>query len=177
MIERKGIIEFKGKDVSVVGLDLREGNVAEDFIATDQNWNDISVLEFTKGNVRIIASVPSLDTSVCDRETRQFNQEASALSSEISIIVISMDLPFAQNRWCGAAGVDRVLVFSDHKSADFGIKYSVLLKEPRLLRRAVFIVDRENIIRYVAYMPTLKDEPNYGEVLAFARGILSGSNN
>lgn len=172
MIERKGIIQFKDRDVSIVGLDLEPGIDAQDFKVVDQNWQEINALQETRGKIRIIAAVPSLDTSVCDRETRRFNQEAAKLSDEIAILVISTDLPFAQARWCGAAGVDQVQVLSDHKYTDFGMKYSCLLSEPRILRRAVFIVDRQNVLRYADYMPQLSQEPNYAEVLETAKKLL-----
>lgn len=172
MIERKGIIQFKNRDVSIVGLDLETGVDAQDFRVVDQNWQEINALQETKGKLRIIASVPSLDTSVCDRETRRFNEEAAQLSEDIAILVISTDLPYAQARWCGAAGVDKVRVLSDHKYTDFGMKYACLLSEPRVLRRAVFIVDRHNILKYADYMPMLSQEPNYDEVLQAAKGLL-----
>ena len=168
MIERRGILQFKEKDVSVVGMDLQPGGDAPEFRATTLDWQEINALVATRGKVRIIAAMPSLETSVCDRETRRFNQEAAHLSRDITILVISTDLPFTQTRWCGAAGVDQVTVLSDHKYTEFGIKYSCLLSEPRILRRAVFIVDRTDILRYAAYMPALGVEPNYDEILKIA---------
>ena len=104
MIERKGIMVFKGRQVSLSGIDVTPGEKAKEFRVTRQDWSEISLLQFTKGKVRIIAAVPSLDTSVCDLETRRFNVEAAALDKDIAIVVVSMDLPFAQERWCGAAG-------------------------------------------------------------------------
>jgi len=172
MIERKGIIQFKNRDVSIVGLDLEPGIDAQDFRVINQDWQEVQALHETKGKLRIIASVPSLDTSVCNRETRRFNQEAANLSKDIAILVISTDLPFAQARWCGAAGVDKVLVLSDHKYTEFGMKYSCLLSEPRILRRAVFIVDQENILQYADYMSVLSQEPNYDEILQTAKKLL-----
>jgi thiol peroxidase len=172
MIERKDVVEFKGKLVSILGMDVVTGEKAKDFRVTKQDWSEISLLEATKGKVRIISSVLSLDTSVCDRETRRFNMEAAALGKDIAIVVISMDLPYAQERWCGAAGVDQVLVVSDHKYAEFGENYACLMVEPRILRRAVFIVDKHDVIRYAKYMPAPKVEPDYSEVLAEAKIIL-----
>ncbi len=172
-LERKGLIRFGDMDVTVVGPDLKPGDRAPEFTATTQDWKHIHVLEHTKGKVRVLAAVPSLDTPVCDRETRRFNQEAAALSDDIVIVVISADLPFAQKRWCGAAGVDQVLVVSDHMDMDFGEKYGTLMKEVRLLRRAVFVVDRDDNVVYADYMPALGDEPNYAEVLAAAREALA----
>jgi len=148
------------------------GQKAPDFTVVKQDWSVVKGLKDTKRKVRIIAAVPSLDTAVCDRETRKFNEEASKLSKNITIMVISADLPWAQKRWCGAAGVDQLTTYSDSLKADFGKKYGCLIKEGRVLRRAVFIVDRKRVVRYAAYMPALGDEPNYEEVLAAAREAL-----
>jgi thioredoxin-dependent peroxiredoxin len=170
--ENVGIFKFRGQAVTVPSQILKPGDVAPEFSVQTLEWAPFSGLANTPGKVRIIAAVPSLDTEVCDRETRRFNQETAALSKDIAILVISTDLPFAQKRWCGAAGVDQVIVLSDHMSADFGVKYGCLIKEARILRRAVFVVDRTAKITYAAYMPVLGEEPNYAEVLAAARAAL-----
>jgi thiol peroxidase len=170
--ERFGIVKFRGQAVTVLGPDLKPGDVAPEFSVQTLDWSPFNGLANTPGKVRIIAAVPSLDTEVCDRETRRFNQEAAALSKEIAILVISTDLPFAQKRWCGAAGVDQVTVLSDHMGTDFGTKYGCLIKEARILRRAAFVVDRAGKIIYSAYMPALGEEPNYAEVLAAAQTAL-----
>lgn len=172
MIERHGLIKFHGKEVSIQGKDLQVGDEAPEFSATNLDWEEINVLQNTAGKVRIIASVHSLDTEVCDRETRRFNQEAAQLSKDIVIITISADLPYAQKRWCGAAGIDQVMVISDYKWAAFGEKYACLLKEPRLLRRAVFVVDKNNKIRFVQYTPELGIEPDYKAVLSAAKAVI-----
>jgi len=173
MIERHGILKFHGKDVSIQGKDIQVGQPAPEFHAITQDWENIPLLENTKGKTRIIAAVPSLDTEVCDRETRKFNLEASQLSKEIVIIVISTDLPFTQKRWCGAAGIDQILVVSDHRDVEFGERYACLLKEPRILRRAVFVVSKKGIVTYVAYMPELGLEPDYKAVLNAAKATLA----
>ncbi len=170
--ERFGIIKFRGKEVTVLGPDLKPGDAAPEFSVQTLDWTSFNGLADTSGRVRIIAAVPSLDTEVCDRETRRFNQEAAALGKDIVILVISADLPFAQKRWCGASGVDQVTVLSDHMGADFGAKYGCLIKEARILRRAAFVVDRAGKITYAAYMPALGEEPNYAEVLAAAQAAL-----
>jgi thiol peroxidase len=170
--ERFGIIKFKGQDVTVLGKDLKPGDVAPEFTAQTLDWAPFKGLADTKGKVRILSAILSMETDVCDRETRRFNQEAAALGKDIIVLVISADLPFTQKRWCGAAGVDQVTALSDHMSADFGLKYGCLIKEARVLRRAVFVVDRVGKITYAAYMPALGDEPNYAEVLAAARAAL-----
>jgi len=172
-MERTGLIKFAGREMTVVGQDVTAGAAALEFIVQSQDWSSFPLLESTRGKIRIIAAVPSLDTSVCDRETRRFNLEAAALDESIRIIVISTDLPVAQKRWCGAAGVDQVMVVSDHMAAEFGEKYGCLMKEVRLLRRAIFIVDASDRVSYVAYMPTNGDEPDYPAVLAAARQLVT----
>ncbi|MBN1668077.1 MAG: thiol peroxidase [Anaerolineales bacterium] len=171
--KRKGLIQFAGQDVTVIGPDLEVGQQAPDFKVHAQDWSTFRGLADTSGKVRIIAAVPSLDTGVCDRETRRFNQAAAELSDQITILVISMDLPFAQKRWCGAAGVEQVQVLSDHRWAQFGKRYGCLIKEQRLLRRAVFVVDQDDKVVYVDYMAALGNEPDYEAVLAAARQALA----
>jgi len=171
-IERLGLIQLAGKDATVVGEDVKVGQIAPDFSAHALDWSVVHGLEDTKGKVRILAAVPSLDTATCDRETRRFNQEATNISKDIVIEVISTDLPYAQKRWCGAAGIDQVMVISDHYAAEFGEKYGCLIKERRTLRRAVFVIDGQDCVTYAAYMPALGEEPNYEEVLEAARAAL-----
>ena len=171
--ERFGIVKFKGQDVTVQGEDLKVGEAAPEFFVQSLEWAQFHGLADTAGKVRIISAVLSLETDVCDRETKRFNQEAAALSKDISILVVSTDLPYTQKRWCGAAGVDQVTVLSDHMSTDFGLKYGVLIKEARILRRAVFVVDRNGKLTYVAYMPALGDEPDYAKVLDAAKAALA----
>ncbi len=171
-IERKGLIKFAGVEQTVVGGDLKVGQKAPDFSIQKIDWSQAKALKETKGKVRIIASVPSLDTPVCDRETRRFNEEAAKLSQDVVVLVVSMDLPVAQKRWCGAAGVDQVLMVSDAARADFGKKYGTLMKAVRLLRRAVFVVNKKGVVTYTDYMPANGDEPRYDEVLDAARKAL-----
>ena len=171
--ERFGLIKVGGKDATIVGDDIQAGQTAPDFSAHANDWSVVRGLADTAGKVRIIAAVPSLDTDVCDRETRRFNQEAAALGSDIVIEVISTDLPYAQKRWCGAAGVEQVKTLSDHYAAEFGEKYGCLVKERRTLRRAVFVVGRNDKVAYAAYMPSLGEEPKYEEVLAAAKNALT----
>jgi thiol peroxidase len=170
--ERFGIIKFRGQAVTVLGPELRPGDVAPEFSVQTLDWSPYEGMANTAGKVRIITAVLSLDTEVCDRETRRFNQEAAAISKDIAILVISTDLPYAQKRWCGASSVDQVIVLSDHMDADFGTKYGCLIKEVRILRRATFVVNRVGRITYAAYLPALGDEPNYAEVLAAAQAAL-----
>jgi thiol peroxidase len=171
-IERSGIFNFHGDPVTVVGEDLRVGQMAPEFSVDAQDWTTLNALESTRGKVRIIGSLPSLSSPTCNRETRRFNQEASGLSADIVILMVSMDLPWTLREWCAAAGVDRVLALSDHRDGNFGEKYGVLLKEPRIHRRSIFVVDRPGKIIYANYMPVLSDEPNYEKVLSAARAAL-----
>jgi thiol peroxidase len=164
MAERPGVITMKGNPLTLVGQEVHVGDQAPDF---EVLANDLSpfTLSSLKGKVVIICSVPSLDTPTCDIETRWFNEEAANLGPNVMILTISMDLPFAQKRWCGAAGVDRVTTYSDHREAAFGQAYGVLIKELRLLARAVFVVDKAGTLQYLQVVKELANEPDYGEVL------------
>ena len=173
LMERTGIFQLAGKDATIVGNDIKASQAAPDFKVHALDWSIVNGLADTAGKVRILAAVPSLETDTCDRETRRFNQEASALGRDIVIEVVSTDLPYTQKRWCGAAAIEQVMVLSDHITAEFGEKYGCLIKERRILRRAVFVVDRQDIVVYAAYMPALGVEPNYEEVLAAARAALT----
>lgn len=169
MLERKGIIQFRGKSVTVVGEDIQTGQQAPSFKAQMLDWSCIDLLKLTRGKIRIIASVSSIDTEVCDREARRFNKEAAGFSKDFSIILISTDLPYAQNRWGVSEGIDQVILASDHLKTSFGKRYGCLLKEPRVLRRAMFVVDRKYRVVYVDYMKSLSDEPDYESVFEAAR--------
>jgi len=173
-VERKGLLKVGGKDATVIGSDVKVGEAAPDFTVHTNDWELMRGIADTAGKVRILAAVPSLDTSVCDRETRRFNQEAASLGDAIVIEVISTDLPYAQKRWCGAAGVDKVMTLSDHMNGEFGEKYGALVKERRTLRRSVFVVDRAGKLVYVAYMAEGGMEPDYAAVLDAARKALTG---
>ena len=171
MKERFGLIALKGQPVTLLGDSIQEGNAAPDFQVVD---NDLKPFSFsTLGDkISIITSAPSLDTPVCDLEARRFNQEAAALGDNIRILVISMDLPFAQKRWCAAAGVDKITTLSDHKDASFGTAYGVLIKEVRLLARAVFVVSPQRIVRHMELVKEVGQEPNYEMALDAARKLL-----
>jgi len=127
---------------------------------------------FLRGEDQDLHAVPSLDTPVCDRETRRFNEEAAGLPDNIVVLTISLDLPFAQKRWCGAAGIDRVTTLSDYQERSFGLAYGVLIKELKLLSRSIFIVDAANTLRYIQHVPEVTDEPDYAAVIAAARALL-----
>ncbi len=162
---------MKGNPLTLLGEPLQTGRQAPDF---EVLANDLSVVKSTdmKGRVCIICSVPSLDTSVCDTETRKFNERAVKLGDDVAVWVISMDLPFAQKRWCGAAGADAVKTLSDHRDASFGKAFGVLIKELRLLARAVFVLDKEGVIRYVQIVKEVADEPDYDAALKATKELL-----
>ncbi len=164
MEKRSLIITIHGNPLTLIGSELKVGDPAPDFELLDNDLSPVKLSSF-RGKVLIISSVPSLDTPVCDMETRRFNEEAGRLGEDVRILTISMDLPFAQKRWCGNAGVDRVITLSDHRQASFGAAYGVLIKELRLLARAVFVLDREGIIRYIQIVQEVTDEPDYDAVL------------
>jgi thioredoxin-dependent peroxiredoxin len=170
--ERIGLLQVGGKPATIVGADLHAGDRAPEFAAHTQEWQWLEALAATRGTVRIIAALPSLDTPVCDLETRTFNKRAAELGPDVRILVISTDLPYAQKRWCGSAGVDQVTTLSDHMTAEFGVRYGCLIKERRILRRATFVVDRSDTIVYAAYTAKLGDEPEYDAILDAARQAL-----
>ena len=168
----KRTVTMQGRPMVLTGNEIKPGMPAPDFKVTD---NDMLPMKFSRtygGKVAVISAVPSLDTSVCDLETRRFNKEAEALGPDVGVLTISMDLPFAQKRWCGAAGVKAVRTFSDHQKADFGKSWGVLIKDLRLLARAVFIVDKEGIVRYVQLVPEVSSEPNYEEILTALKALV-----
>ncbi|MGD8372290.1 MAG: thiol peroxidase [Syntrophobacterales bacterium] len=171
MQERPGIVTMKGNPLTLVGTELKVGDQAPAFVALDNDLSPVSLDSFG-GKVCIISSVPSLDTPVCDMETRRFNNEAGTLGDDVVILTISMDLPFAQKRWCGAAGVERVQTLSDHRDASFGKAYGVLIKELRLLARAVFVLDQQGTIRYQQLVKEIAEEPDYDSVLNAVRELV-----
>lgn len=171
MQERDGLVTMKGNPITLLGTEPQVGDRAPDFEAIDNALNPVSFNSF-RGKVCIISSVPSLDTPVCDMETRRFNDEAGRLGEDVEILTISMDLPFAQKRWCGAAGVDRVQTLSDHRDAAFGEAYGVLIKGLRLLARAVFVVDKEGTVRYIELVKEIASEPDYDAILTAVKELV-----
>lgn len=159
-------ITMKGNPITLLGDEVKVGQDAPDFTVVANDLSTVT-LQDTSG-VRIFLSVPSLDTGVCDAEVRRFNEEATSLNG-VKVYTISMDLPFAQARWCGAAGVKNVTTLSDHRDASFGRAYGVLIDGLRLLARAVFVVDSNNKVTYVEYVPEVTQHPDYEKALAAAR--------
>ena len=171
MEERTGVVTAGGKPLTLVGPQVVVGQKAPDFRLLDNDSNPVTLAD-TAGKIRLISVVPSLDTGVCDLQTRRFNAEADQLGDRVRILTVSVDLPFAQKRWCGAAGVNRLQTLSDHYDTNFGLAYGVLIKEKRLLARTVFIVDEKDLIRYVQRVPDLRQEPNYQHALDALRKLL-----
>jgi thiol peroxidase len=169
---RTDFFKLGDKFATVLGDDVKVGQKAPEFTSVALDWSPVNPVAGSRGRVAILSAVPSLDTDVCDRETRRFNEEAAKLSDDIIIWTISTDFPYAQKRWCGAAGIDKVRVVSDVLETEMGLKYGLLVKERRYLRRAVFVVDREGTLIYVAYMKSNSLEPNYDEVIEAAKKAL-----
>lgn len=165
-VERQGAFQFKGP-VTLVGPEIKVGDTAPDFTVVANDLSAVTLAD-SKGTVRIISVVPSLDTGVCDAQTRRFNEEAAKLDG-VTILTVSVDLPFAQKRWCGAAGIEKVQTVSDYKDLSFGTAYGVLIKEFRLLSRAVFVVDANDKVVYAEYVPAAGEHPNYEAAIAAAQ--------
>ncbi|HKV38911.1 MAG TPA: thiol peroxidase [Blastocatellia bacterium] len=169
--ERSGVVTLKGNPVTLTGPEIKVGQTAPDFTAVDNGLQPVK-LSGARGKVIILSSIPSLDTPVCDTETRKFNQEVSALGSDVEVWTISMDLPFAQKRWCGAAGVERVKTISDFRERSFGPTYGVLIKDGPLsgiTTRAVFVIGKDGKVKHVEYVKEIATEPDYSAALGAAR--------
>jgi len=171
MQEHSGAITMKGNPLTIVGTELAAGDSAPDVAVLDNDLNPVKLSSF-KGKVCVLSAVPSLDTPICDMQTRKFNDEAGKLGDDVVILTISMDLPFAQKRWCGAAGVDKVATLSDHREAAFGEAYGVLIKELRLLARAIFVVDKQGTVQYLQLVKEVTEEPDYDAVLEAVKKLV-----
>jgi thiol peroxidase len=164
-------VTFMGNPLTLLGTELKVGDKAPDFSVLDNGLGPIT-LENYAGKVKVICAVPSLDTPVCDTETRRFNLEAASLKGDVALLTISQDLPFAQARWCGAAGIDKVITLSDYRDRAFGIAYGVMIKELMLLTRAIFVLDAGNTVRYIQIVPEITNEPDYAAVLEAVKALL-----
>jgi thiol peroxidase len=162
--ERAGVATIKGNPLTLIGREIKIGDKAPDFKVNKDLMTQVSLHDFD-GKVKLISVVPSLDTGVCDAQTRRFNVEAAKLGDKVTVLTLSMDLPFAQARWCGAAGVDQVVTLSDYKDASFGEAYGVLIKELRLLMRSIFVVDANNNVQYVEYLSEMTNPPDFDKAL------------
>ncbi|MGQ9879462.1 MAG: thiol peroxidase [Armatimonadota bacterium] len=170
-MERPGAVTFKGQPLTLAGPEIKPGDKAPDFTIIDQSLNPVSLKEYA-GKVVLLSVVPSLDTGVCSAQTKRFNEEAAKLPEDVMILTISMDLPFAQARFCSTEHIDRVKVLSDHRDASFAQAYGTLVKELRLESRAIFVVDRDGTIRYVEYVPEIASHPNYDAALEAVKALL-----
>ena len=170
MHERTGVTAIDGNPLTLIGPELKTGDRAPDFSVVDNEMNTVSLNDF-KSKLLIISAVPSLDTPVCDIETQKFNSKASALGDDIQILTISMDLPFAQKRWCGANNIDKVITLSDHRQASFGNAFGVLIKELRLLARAVFVLDEKRIIQKIVILDDVTKEPDYEDIIQSVKNL------
>jgi thiol peroxidase len=172
-MERPGATTLKGNPLTLIGPELKAGDQAPEFNLVDNGLKNVTLAD-TGRNVRILSVVPSLDTPVCDAQTKRFNEEAAKLPG-VDILSVSMDLPFAQKRWCGAFGVDKVKMLSDHREGSFGSHYGTLIKELRIESRAIFVLDRNNTIRHAEYVKEVAEHPNYDAALSAARAAASAA--
>lgn len=169
--ERAAAVTFQGNPLTLVGSELKVGDKAPNFTVVNNGLEPVTLSD-TSGKVRLVTVVPSLDTPVCDTMTRQFNQKAAELPDSVAVCTISCDLPFAQARWCGNAGIEKVVTLSDYQSRDFGTKYGLLVKELQLLARAVMVIDKDDTIKYVELVKEITDEPDYDAALKAAQDLV-----
>lgn len=169
--DRTGVATFKGNPITLVGPQLKAGDPAPQFTVSKNLLEDVTLTDYA-GKIKLISVVPSLDTGVCDAQTRRFNSEAAGLGDDVVILTISTDLPFAQARWCGAAGIDSVITLSDHKETSFGQAYGVLIKEFRLDMRSIFVVDKNDTLAYVEYLGEMAEHPDYEAAISAVKALL-----
>jgi thiol peroxidase len=169
--ERTGVATLGGNPITLLGPEIKIGDKAPDFKVNKDLMTEVSLADYA-GKVKLISVVPSVDTGTCDAQTRRFNVEADKLGDDVVILTISVDLPFAQSRFCGAAGIDKVVTLSDYKNRSFGQAYGVLIKEIQLDQRAIFIVDANDTVRYVEYLTEMKDHPDYEAALKALRELV-----
>ena len=170
MKERTGLVTMKGNPLTLLGDEIKIGQSAVDCTLVANDLSEVKLSSF-KGKKIVVSVVPSLDTAICDIQTKKFNTEAAKLGPDVLILTISMDLPFAQKRWCGAAGVNQVKTLSDHRDAAFGTAYGMLIKGLRLLARGIFVVDSEGKVQYVEIVKEVTTEPNYTAALEAVKKI------
>lgn len=169
-MERKNIVTMSGNPVTLVGPELKVGDKAPQYTLLDNSLKPVKLSD-SKGHVRLLSVVPSLDTKVCDIQTVTFNRKAAELPGDVKIYTISVDLPFAQSRYCVAKAVDKLQTLSDHRDVSFGTAYGLLIKEFRLLARAVLVVDESDIIRYIQIVPEIGTEPDYDKALEALKAV------
>jgi len=169
--EKTGVITFKGNPMTLLGPDVKAGDAAPDFKVVDNGLQAVTLGD-SRGKVRLITVVPSLDTPVCDTMTRKFNEQAATLPDDVVVYTVSLDLPFAQKRWCGNAGIEKVKTLSDYQDRSFGLNYGVLIKELKLLARSVFVIDKNGKIAYSEIVKEVTAEPDYEAALAAAKKLV-----
>ncbi|SFE98239.1 thiol peroxidase, atypical 2-Cys peroxiredoxin [Paenibacillus catalpae] len=169
--ERTGVAAFKGNPITLIGPEVKVGDQAPDFTINKSLVDSVSLKDFA-GKVKLISVVPSIDTGVCDAQTRRFNEEAANLGDKVIVLTVSVDTPFAQSRWCGAAGVDKVVMLSDFKSHDFGQAYGVYIKEFGLDMRAIFVIDENDKVQYVEYLSEMTEHPNYEQAINAVKALV-----
>lgn len=162
--ERKESYNFRNRMIKLAGPEIKVGHKAPAFTVLAQDFSEVG-LDAVKGKPTVLASVPSLDTSVCDMESKRFDDEAAKFGDKVNFVVLSCDLPFGQKRWCGMANVDKARLYSDQRDHSFGLAYGVYVKEAGFLWRAVFVLDKDGVVRYVEYVPEMGQHPNYDKVL------------
>ena len=164
-------ITSKGNPLTLLGKEIKVNDKAVDFSVINNSFEEVKLSDFD-GKVKILSLFPSIDTGVCSKQAHTFNNEASELSDDIVILAISNDLPFALNRFCSADGIKNILTLSDHKNLDFSAKYGFLIEELRLIARGVIVIDKDNIVRYVQYVPEITTEPDYDTAIKIAKDCI-----
>lgn len=169
--ERTGVATLKGNPITLIGPELKSGDQAPDF-SLNKSLTEVVSLQDYAGKVKLVSVVPSIDTGVCDAQTRRFNEAAAALGDNVVVLTVSVDTPFAQARWCAAAGIDKVVMLSDYKDNSFGEAYGVLIKELALDMRSIFVLDENNTIKYVEYLGEMTEHPNYEAAIEAAKALV-----
>lgn len=162
---------FKGNPLTLAGNTVKVGDKAPDFTLNKDLVTEVSLKDYA-GKIKLISVVPSLDTGVCDAQTRRFNEEAVKMGDQVVVLTVSVDLPFAQARWCGAAGIENVVTLSDYKKHSFGQAYGVLIEEFHLLMRSIFVIDANDTVQYVEYLSEMTDHPNYEAAVEAVRKLI-----
>ena len=171
MEKRTGVVTFAGNPVALLGKEVKVGDKAPAFTLLDNGLGEKTLVDYA-GKVKVISVVPSLDTGVCDAQTRWFNQNVSKLGENVVVLTVSVDLPFAQKRWCGAAGIDQVETLSDHRDLSFGENYGFILEGLRLLSRGIVVIDKDDVVRYVEYVPEVTSAVNFDAAEAATKALV-----
>lgn len=171
MEKRTGVVTFAGNPIALLGKEVKVGDKAPAFTLLDNGLGEKTLADYA-GKVKVISVVPSLDTGVCDAQTRWFNQNVSKLGDNVVVLTVSVDLPFAQKRWCGAAGIDQVETLSDHRDLSFGENYGFILEGLRLLSRGIVVIDKDDVVRYVEYVPEVTSAVNFEAAEAATKALV-----